>query len=106
MPASIIDRPRTLSRKSAAAEQAGIERIAPLHVFDGQDRRTGGDAADQRQAELLDQADAARRTGFEGDGTLFGQRLEVILGGIGRSEAEGAGNLRPRRRRAEHLGCS
>ena len=41
-------------------EEMGIELVAVLDVFDGEDRAAGGDAADQRQAELLDQANAAR----------------------------------------------
>ena len=87
----------------ARAEQLGIQRVAALHVLDGEDRRAGGDAADQRQAELLDQPDAACRTGFEDDGAFLGERLEVIFRRIGRSEAEGAGNFHARRRRPEHL---
>jgi len=52
---------------------------------------------------LLDQTDTARRTRLQVDGALLGQGFQVIFGGIGRSEAESAGDFRPRRRRAEHL---
>ena len=43
--------------------------------------------------ELLDQADAARRARFQRDRALLRQRPQVILGGIGRGEAESAGDL-------------
>ena len=85
----------------ARAEHAGVKGIASLHVFHRQNGRTGGHAADQRQAELLDEADAPRRTGFEHDGAFLGERLEVLLGGVVRGEAERAGDFRPRRRRAK-----
>jgi hypothetical protein len=102
MPALIIDRPRTRTRKvGTRLEQAGIERITALDIFHRQYRAAGSHAADQRQAELLDQADAARRTGFEHDDAFLGKRLEVLLSGIVRGEAEGTGDFGPRRRRAE-----
>jgi hypothetical protein len=84
-------------------EQGGVERVAALHVLDGEDRRAGGDAADQRQPELLDQPDAARRARLEVDDALPGERLEVVFRRVRRGEAEGGGDFHPRRRRAEHL---
>jgi hypothetical protein len=38
---------------------------------------------------------------LEGDRTLFHQRLEMVLGGVGRGKTEGAGDLGARRRHAE-----
>jgi hypothetical protein len=51
----------------------------------------------------IDHAVAARRAGFEDDGALLGERLEMVLGGIWRGETEGAGNFHARRWRAEHF---
>ena len=52
---------------------------------------------------MLDQPDAACRTGFENDDALFGERLEMLFGGVVRGKAEGAGDFGTRRRRAEDL---
>ena len=82
-------------------EQADIECITALDVFHRQDRAPGSHAADQRQTQLFDQPDAARRSRFEHDDALPGKRLEMLLGGIVRGKTEGAGNFGPCWRRAE-----
>ena len=55
-------------------EQSGIQCITSLHVLNGKNRRAGRHAANQRQTQLLDQANAACRTGF---------KIDCALGGAG-----------------------
>src|SRR6185437_10636413 len=111
---------RTVNRDQVAIENAGIfhahpgdlEKVmrsrlketrvdlqASLEVLLGKDRLAGGDTTDERQAYLLAdgvfQLDAARGARHERDDALAGERAQVILGGIGRPEAELAGDLRP-----------
>ena len=49
------------------------------------------------------QTNAARRAADQLDHALSRQRLEMLLGGVGRLEAELVGDLGPRRRRAGAL---
>jgi hypothetical protein len=105
MPALIIDRPRTRNRKSArGSEQRWHPPCSGVARFFHREYRTAGcHAADQRQTELLDQADTACRARFKYDDAFSGERLEVLFSGIVRGKAEGIGNLGPRRWRAKVL---
>ncbi len=85
-------------------EELRVDLVVRLDVFLGEDGPAGGDAADQRQAHLLAQRvaqlDAARGAGTQLEHALALQGAQVLLGGIGRLEAERLGDLGPRRRHA------
>ena len=85
-------------------EQLGIHLIALLDVGFGKDRAACRDPADQRQAKLLLQPDAARGAGQQFYEAFPGQGLEMVFGGIGGAEAEDAGDLGARRRKPGVLG--
>ena len=109
----------------AAREHAGFHEKGAVDVLLGQDRAAGGDAADERQRELRQarqgqaellaarlveraqgvglQTDAARRAADQLDHALARQRLQMLLGGVGRLEAELVGDLGARGRRAGAL---
>src|SRR5690606_8151304 len=67
-------------------------------MFSGEDGAAGSDAADQRQAERLGQADAARAAFLEQDRALGGQCTQVGLGGVRRAETERGAHFGARRR--------
>lgn len=79
-------------------EEVGIDLVARLDVFLGEDRAARRDPADERQAELLAhgvlQLDAARGAGDQRDHSLAGECAQVLFGGIRRAEAELGGDLR------------
>jgi hypothetical protein len=105
---------------SVASTHVGL-----VDVLLRQDRAAGGHAADQRQRQLRQagqrqrvllaargvqraqrvrlQADAARGAAHQFDHALAGQRLQVLLGGVGRLEAQFGGDLGARGRRAGAL---
>ena len=78
-------------------ENGGIDLQVILDVFLGEDGTARGDAADERQAHLLAQGilelDAARGTGQQRDDALARQRAQVLLGGVGGTEAELIGDF-------------
>src|SRR5689334_21781466 len=80
-------------------EDAGIDVDTGFDVFFGEDGTTRGDTADERHADLLahgvHELDAAGCTRHERDDALAGERTQMLLGGIGRLEAQLAGDLRP-----------
>ncbi len=80
-------------------EERRVEAVARLDVLGGQDRLAGGDAPHQRDARRvtgrLEDLDAARDAGDELDDALALEGAEVLLGGIGRAEAELPGDLGP-----------
>src|SRR6185437_9578605 len=85
-------------------KESGVDLQAGFEVLFREDRLAGGDTPDERQAHLLPdgvfQLDTAGGAGHERDDTLAGERTQVVLGGIGGSEAELAGDLRPGGRHA------
>ena len=70
----------------------------------GEDRAAGGDAADERQADLLAQRvlehDAARAAGDQSEHALALQGAQVFLGSVGGPEAERFRDFRTRGRHA------
>ena len=77
-------------------EQAGIHLDMVLDVLLGQDRLAGGDPAHERQPGLVREADAPGCPGQDLDVALARKGAKMGFGRIGRAEAEGLGNLRPR----------
>ena len=85
------------------AEQMRIQGVTPLHILDRQNRRTGGHTTNQRQAQLLNQANATCRTRLEHNRPFLGQRPQMLFRCIGGSKAEGRRNFHASRRCAEHF---
>jgi hypothetical protein len=78
-----------------------------LDVLFCENGATRGDAADQRQADLLAhgvlQLDASRGARHERDHPLAGERTQMLLGGIGGLEPELLRDFCPRWRHAGFL---
>ena len=75
------------------AEERGGQFAVVLDVFLRKDRITRGHPADDGQTMFLGQLDAARGPRNHFDGTLPGQRLQVLLGRIGAFEAKLPGDI-------------
>src|SRR5690606_3509784 len=78
----------------AGMEEAGGDIAVILDILFGEDGVAGGDAADDGDALVfLGDTDAARGAGDHLDRALAGQRLQMLFGGVGRFEAEFAGDI-------------
>ena len=66
-----------------------------FNVLFGEHGLPGRHAPDHRQPRLFRQANAPRGAGRHFQSALAGQRLDMLLGGIGRAEAKHFGDLRP-----------
>ncbi len=81
----------------AGAKQPGIQPIVPLDVLLGENRPSRRHPPHHRQARLggvTQQADAPRGSRQDLHRALAHQRLQVILRGVDRAEAEPVGDLR------------
>ena len=83
-------------------EHRRVDLIVAFNMLLRQQRLTGGDAADQRQAVLFfrQQADTARGAGDDLDRAFTRQRFQVFFRRVWGTEPQALSNLRTRRRHA------